>query len=155
MGSDWIWWQRGPHAKVERGPQSSSICSPIDRDRWAKATREREGQEIDGEDRADTDRDSGQEDQGFAVSKVELKNMEVKRGRPWLVRTLLRFERPLGVLPYCRLGLQFLTGELDEFGFEDFLNDPQSAESFVPVDMHLGMELQLGLSKAPVAFTFL
>ncbi|MCO5600584.1 hypothetical protein L7F22_054698 [Adiantum nelumboides] len=68
---------------------------------------------------------------------------------------LLRFQCPLGLLPSSMLGLQSLTQELDEFGFEDFLNDPQSAKLFVHVDMHLGMEMQLCLSKALVACTFL
>ncbi|KAH7365523.1 hypothetical protein KP509_18G032600 [Ceratopteris richardii] len=68
---------------------------------------------------------------------------------------LSRFQRPSGLLPSSMLGLQSLTGELDEFGFEDFLNDPQNSESFVPVDMHLGMEARLGLSRDPAAHTLL
>ncbi|MCO5563252.1 hypothetical protein L7F22_016889 [Adiantum nelumboides] len=72
----------------------------------------------------------------------------------WRVCVDIGFDTP-GLLPSSMLGLQSLTEELDEFGFEDFLNDPQSAESFVRVDMYLGMEVQLGLSKAPIACTFL
>ncbi|KAI5082938.1 hypothetical protein GOP47_0002681 [Adiantum capillus-veneris] len=68
---------------------------------------------------------------------------------------LSRFQRPPGLLPSSMLGLHSLTGELDEFGFEDFLNDPQISESLVPMDMHLRMEAQLGLSKGPAARTFL
>ncbi|MCO5594739.1 hypothetical protein L7F22_048772 [Adiantum nelumboides] len=68
---------------------------------------------------------------------------------------LSRFQRPPGLLSSSMLGLHSLTGELDEFGFEDFLNDPENCESMVPMDMHLGMEAQLGLSKGPAARTFL
>ncbi|MCO5607076.1 hypothetical protein L7F22_061268 [Adiantum nelumboides] len=68
---------------------------------------------------------------------------------------LLRFQCPRGLLHFSRLGLQSLTGELDEFGIEDFLNDPKSAELFVPMDMHLGMEVQLRLLKVPAACNFL
>eukprot|EP00249_Psilotum_nudum_P001469 c13937_g1_i1 orf=156-593(+) len=67
---------------------------------------------------------------------------------------LSRFQRPPGLLPSSMLGLESLTGALDEFGFGDFLNDPQQSESFVPVDMHHGMEIRLGLSKGPVARSF-
>ncbi|MCO5596758.1 hypothetical protein L7F22_050827 [Adiantum nelumboides] len=66
---------------------------------------------------------------------------------------LLRFQCPL--LPSFMLGLQSLIGELDEFCFEDFLNEAQCAELFVNVDMHLGIEVQLGLLKAPTACIFL
>ena len=33
-----------------------------------------------------------------------------------------RCQRPAGLVPSSMLGLESLTGELDEFGFEDFLN---------------------------------
>lgn len=33
-----------------------------------------------------------------------------------------RVQRPPGLVPSSMLGLESLTGELDEFGFEDFLN---------------------------------
>ncbi|MCO5556842.1 hypothetical protein L7F22_010396 [Adiantum nelumboides] len=70
-------------------------------------------------------------------------------------RQILLRCHPPGLLPSSMLGLQSLIGELDEFGFEDFLNDPQSAKLFVPMDMHQGMEVPIGLSKAPDARTFL
>jgi len=35
---------------------------------------------------------------------------------------LYRVQRPPGLVPSSMLGLESLTGELDEFGFEDFLN---------------------------------
>ncbi|KAK8583958.1 hypothetical protein V6N12_068211 [Hibiscus sabdariffa] len=53
-----------------------------------------------------------------------------------------RFQRPL--LPYSMLGLEALTGTLDDFGFEDFLNDPRESETVRPVDLHHSMEVRLG-----------
>ncbi|XP_012572655.1 cyclin-B1-2-like isoform X1 [Cicer arietinum] len=35
---------------------------------------------------------------------------------------LSRFQRPPGVIPSSMLGLESVTGSLDHFGFEDFLN---------------------------------
>lgn len=67
---------------------------------------------------------------------------------------LSRFQRPPGLLPSAMLGLESLTGELDEFGFEDFLNNPSESETFIPLDMHQGMEVRLGLSKGPVPKSF-
>ncbi|XP_058091762.1 cyclin-B1-2-like [Magnolia sinica] len=68
---------------------------------------------------------------------------------------LSRFQRPPGPLPSSMLGLEALTGSLDCFGFEDYLNDPQDSETFRPADMHHGMEVHLGLSKGPVYPTFI
>ncbi|KAK8583957.1 hypothetical protein V6N12_068211 [Hibiscus sabdariffa] len=58
------------------------------------------------------------------------------------MRLLMRFQRPL--LPYSMLGLEALTGTLDDFGFEDFLNDPRESETVRPVDLHHSMEVRLG-----------
>ncbi|CAJ2642355.1 cyclin-B1-2-like protein [Trifolium pratense] len=63
---------------------------------------------------------------------------------------LSRFQRPSGVIPSSMLGLETITGSLDHFGFEDFLNDPRESETVRPLDMHHGMEVRLGLSKGPV-----
>ncbi|OIW05587.1 hypothetical protein TanjilG_23373 [Lupinus angustifolius] len=63
---------------------------------------------------------------------------------------LSRFQRPPGAIPSSMLGLEALTGDLDNFGFEDYLNDPRELEGFRPLDMHHGMEVRLGLSKGPV-----
>ncbi|KAK8963598.1 Cyclin-B1-2 [Platanthera guangdongensis] len=63
---------------------------------------------------------------------------------------LSRFQRPLGMLPSSIGGYEALTGSLEDFGFEDYLNMPQDAESFIPPDMHHAMEVRLGLSKGPV-----
>ncbi|KAJ3704240.1 hypothetical protein LUZ61_007945 [Rhynchospora tenuis] len=68
---------------------------------------------------------------------------------------LARFQRPPGALPSSMLGLEALTGALDDFGFEDYLNLPQNSESFRPADMHHGMEVRLGISKGPVQPSFL
>ncbi|XP_020275058.1 cyclin-B1-2-like [Asparagus officinalis] len=62
---------------------------------------------------------------------------------------LSRFQRPPGALPSSMVGLEALSGELDDFGFEDYLNVPQDSETFRPADMHHGMEVRLGLSKGP------
>ncbi|PIN26351.1 Proteasome maturation factor [Handroanthus impetiginosus] len=62
---------------------------------------------------------------------------------------LSKFQRPLGVIPSSFMGLEAMTGTLESFGFEDYLNDPRESESFHPVDMHHAMEVRLGLSKGP------
>ncbi|KAE9449422.1 hypothetical protein C3L33_18673, partial [Rhododendron williamsianum] len=51
------------------------------------------------------------------------------------------------------LGLEALTGSLEDFGFEDYLNDPRESETFRPLDMHHGMEVRLGVSKGPFYMT--
>lgn len=33
-----------------------------------------------------------------------------------------RFQRPPGAIPSSMLGLEAMTGSLDDFGFEDYLN---------------------------------
>ncbi|XP_010265292.1 PREDICTED: cyclin-B1-2-like [Nelumbo nucifera] len=68
---------------------------------------------------------------------------------------LSRFQRPPGALPSSMLGFEALTGSLDDFGFEDYLNDPRDSEIFRPADMHHGMEIRLGLSKGPVCPSFI
>ncbi|KAK4794463.1 hypothetical protein SAY86_012457 [Trapa natans] len=68
---------------------------------------------------------------------------------------LSRFQRPPGVIPSSMLGLEAMTGALDDFGFEDHLNDPHDSETFRPLDMHHGMEVRLGLSKGPVCPSFM
>ncbi|KAF8378486.1 hypothetical protein HHK36_029828 [Tetracentron sinense] len=65
-----------------------------------------------------------------------------------------RFQRPPGAIPSSMLGLEALTGSLDDFGFEDYLNDPRHSEIFQPADMHHGMEVCLGISKGPVCPSF-
>uniref|UniRef100_A0A1J3E7T3 Cyclin-B1-2 n=2 Tax=Noccaea caerulescens TaxID=107243 RepID=A0A1J3E7T3_NOCCA len=68
---------------------------------------------------------------------------------------LSRFQRPSGPIPSSMLGLEVCTGALDNFGFEDYLNDPRDSETFKPVDLHHGMEVRLGISKGPVAPSFM
>ncbi|AQK75870.1 putative proteasome maturation factor UMP1 family protein [Zea mays] len=67
---------------------------------------------------------------------------------------LSRFQRPPGALPSSLLGYEALTGSLDDFGFEDYLNMPQDSEGFRQPDMHHGMEVRLGLSKGPICPSF-
>ncbi|MFY2979819.1 hypothetical protein ACOQLH_30440, partial [Klebsiella pneumoniae] len=43
---------------------------------------------------------------------------------------LSRFQRPPGALPSSLLGYEALTGSLDDFGFEDYLNMPHDSDSF-------------------------
>ncbi|KAK8557712.1 hypothetical protein V6N13_008100 [Hibiscus sabdariffa] len=66
---------------------------------------------------------------------------------------LSRFQRPL--LSSSMLGLEAMTGTLDDFGFEDYLNDPRESETARPLDLHHSMEVRLGLSKGPVCPTFM
>ncbi|KAL3526690.1 hypothetical protein ACH5RR_011346 [Cinchona calisaya] len=54
-----------------------------------------------------------------------------------------RFQRPPGAIPSSYLGLEAMTGALEDFGFEDYLNDPRDSENFCPADMHHGMEMSL------------
>ncbi|KAJ9682942.1 hypothetical protein PVL29_018794 [Vitis rotundifolia] len=68
---------------------------------------------------------------------------------------LSRFQRPPGAIPSSMLGLEALTGSLDNFGFEDYLNDPCDSETFRPADMHHGMEVRLGISKGPICPSFI
>ncbi|XP_057955754.1 uncharacterized protein LOC131143447 [Malania oleifera] len=68
---------------------------------------------------------------------------------------LSRFQRPPGAIPSSMLGLEALDGNLEGFGFEDYLNDPRESETLRPADTHHGMEVHLGLSKGPVCPTFL
>ncbi|XP_037453821.1 cyclin-B1-2-like [Triticum dicoccoides] len=67
---------------------------------------------------------------------------------------LSRFQRPPGALPSSMLGYEAMTGSLDDFGFEDYLNLPQDSDSLRVPDMHHGMEVRLGLSKGPVCPSF-
>ncbi|GMP30909.1 hypothetical protein CsSME_00005351 [Camellia sinensis var. sinensis] len=62
--------------------------------------------------------------------------------------------RPPGPIPSSMLGLEALTGGLEDFGFEDYLNDPRESETFRPLDMHHGMEVNLGLAKGPACPSF-
>ncbi|KAM1130743.1 hypothetical protein ACFX13_046200 [Malus domestica] len=64
-------------------------------------------------------------------------------------------KRPAGPIPSSMLGLEAMNGKLDDFGFEDYLNDPRESETFRPVDTHHAMEVRLGLSKGPVAPSFM
>ena len=52
-----------------------------------------------------------------------------------------RFQRPPGALPSSMLGYEALTGSLDDFGFEDYLNSkkfyPLFSISQLPVVLHV------------------
>ncbi|CAH9117689.1 unnamed protein product [Cuscuta europaea] len=74
--------------------------------------------------------------------------MELER---WI---LSRFQRPIGAIPSSMLGLEAMTGAVEDFGFEDYLNDPKESESVRPSNLHHGMEVRLGLSKGPVCPNF-
>lgn len=74
------------------------------------------------------------------------------------VHILLRSETPvyaccrvsrLPGLPSSHLGLQSMTGELDEFGFEAYLGLPEHSEVSGP-DMHSVMESKLNMKTPPV-----
>ncbi|KAG6482468.1 hypothetical protein ZIOFF_059099 [Zingiber officinale] len=68
---------------------------------------------------------------------------------------LSRFQRPPGALTSSMLGFEVLTGGLDDFAFEDYLNLPQDSESIRPSDLHHAMEVRLGVSKGPVFPSFI
>ncbi|KAJ4833249.1 hypothetical protein Tsubulata_005082 [Turnera subulata] len=68
---------------------------------------------------------------------------------------LKRFQRPPGPIPSSMLGFEALTGGLEDFGFEDYLNDPRESETLRPVDMHHGMEVRRGISKGPACPSFI
>lgn len=60
---------------------------------------------------------------------------------------LSRVERLPG-LPSSRLGLESLTGELDDFSFDSYLNLPGESEVSA-TDLHSAMEKRLGLDTKP------
>lgn len=60
---------------------------------------------------------------------------------------LSRMARLPGAVPSSRLGLESLTGALDEFGYESYLGQPQDSE-IAPPDVHSQMEARLGLAAA-------
>lgn len=64
---------------------------------------------------------------------------------------LSKFGRLPG-LPSSKLGLESMTGELDQFGFESYLGAADMCED-QPVDLHSQMEQRLGLASStkPVA----
>ncbi|XP_071735039.1 cyclin-B1-2-like [Rutidosis leptorrhynchoides] len=70
-------------------------------------------------------------------------------------KVLSRFQRPPGLIPSSMLGLESLTGALDDFGFEDYLQDVHDTETLRAPDMHHGMEVRTGLSKGPVQPSFI
>lgn len=60
---------------------------------------------------------------------------------------LSRFARLPGAVPSSRLGLESVTGALDEFGFESYLGLPGDSETAAP-DLHSQMEARLGMGAA-------
>eukprot|EP00239_Pterosperma_sp_CCMP1384_P000067 CAMPEP_0197847102 /NCGR_PEP_ID=MMETSP1438-20131217/5202_1 /TAXON_ID=1461541 /ORGANISM="Pterosperma sp., Strain CCMP1384" /LENGTH=133 /DNA_ID=CAMNT_0043458925 /DNA_START=119 /DNA_END=520 /DNA_ORIENTATION=+ len=60
---------------------------------------------------------------------------------------LSRFQRLPG-LPSARVGLDNLTGKLDEFGFESYIGLPDNNPEVLVPDMHAAMEARLGMSGA-------
>lgn len=51
-------------------------------------------------------------------------NIELHLSRRFVCISLnnYRFQRPAGAIPSSMLGLEAMTGRLDDFGFEDYLN---------------------------------
>ncbi|KVI02627.1 Proteasome maturation factor UMP1 [Cynara cardunculus var. scolymus] len=62
-------------------------------------------------------------------------------------KILSRFQRPPGLVPSSMLGLESLTGALDDFGVHD-------TETTCIPDMHHGMEVRVGISKGPIHPSF-
>jgi proteasome maturation protein len=61
---------------------------------------------------------------------------------------LSRFTRLPG-LPSSKLGLEAMTGELDDFSFESYLGQSQYSDA-VPPELHSQMELALNMGTKPV-----
>ena len=60
---------------------------------------------------------------------------------------LSRVQRlPGSGLPSARLGLDVLTGEVDDFSFESYLGFPGEKEKPASGNIHTAMERQLGMS---------
>ena len=64
--------------------------------------------------------------------------------RMQIERQLLERVGRLPGIPSSKLGLQSLTGTLDDFSFEAYLNLPDASEA-APPDMHAAMEKKLGM----------
>ena len=58
---------------------------------------------------------------------------------------LSNVERLPGQVPSKRLGLSIVTGEIDRFGFEDYLGQPGMREDAPRLDTHMIMEEKLKL----------
>lgn len=65
-----------------------------------------------------------------------------------LERQILGRVQRLPGIESSRLGLESLTGKLDEFDFDTYLNRPTESEA-IPTDMHSLMEAQLNLQTKP------
>jgi len=64
-------------------------------------------------------------------------------------RFVCRVQRLPGI-EASRLGLDSLSGKLDEFEFDSYLNTPNDRED-IPTDMHSLMEAQLKLQTKPAS----
>jgi proteasome maturation protein len=74
-----------------------------------------------------------------------LQAMRSLTAAPWAVFRVGR----LPGLPSSQLGLQSMTGELDDFGFESYLGLPEHSEN-PGADLHSVMEAQLKAGTQPV-----
>ncbi|XP_076955677.1 cyclin-B1-2-like [Bidens hawaiensis] len=70
-------------------------------------------------------------------------------------KILSRFQRPPGLIPSSMLGFESLTGALEDFGVEDYLQGVHDTETMRAPDLHHGMEVRVGLSKGPVHPSFM
>ncbi|CAI9262957.1 unnamed protein product [Lactuca saligna] len=70
-------------------------------------------------------------------------------------KILSRFQRPPGLIPSSMLGLESITGTLEDFGVEDYLQGVHDTETMRVPDMHHGMEVRVGISKGPVHPSFM
>lgn len=52
-------------------------------------------------------------------------------------------------MPSSRLGLEILTGDIDRFGFESYLDRPADRPEGLKMDLHSVMEMKMGLNKMP------
>ncbi|KAJ8751817.1 hypothetical protein K2173_026010 [Erythroxylum novogranatense] len=65
------------------------------------------------------------------------------------------FQRPPGPISSSMLGLEAITGTLEDFSVEDYMLDPRDSEALRPADLHHGMEVRLGISKGPACPIFI
>jgi len=60
---------------------------------------------------------------------------------------ILSKHRRLPGLPSSRFGLEIMSGDVDRFGFEDYLSNPADREEGPRTDVHSAMEARLQLNK--------
>lgn len=96
------------------------------------------------------------QEQGPAASALEKRAMLANTygiampARMDIEAQILAKQRRLPGLPSSRFGLDILTGDVDRFGFDAYLDRPADrSDTAVSVDVHAAMERKIGLNKMP------